>query len=64
MPQILATCLFFNFAELCKVSARLDDIDIGHFIYTSPPFDVFYIFQSTKNSKTIGVPEGLEDTAF
>ena len=28
----MATCLFFNFAELCKVSARLDDIDIGHFI--------------------------------
>ena len=26
--QILATCLFFNFAELCKVSARLDNIDI------------------------------------
>ena len=24
--QILATCLFFHFAELCKVSARLDNI--------------------------------------
>ena len=28
----MAICLFSNFAELCKVSARLDDIDIGHFI--------------------------------
>jgi aminoglycoside/choline kinase family phosphotransferase len=28
----LATCLFFNFAELCKVWARLDKVDISHFI--------------------------------
>ena len=31
-PQILAICLFFNFAELCKVSVILDNIDIRHFM--------------------------------
>ena len=36
ISQILATCLFFNFAELCKVSARLDNIDIRNFIRVPP----------------------------
>ena len=30
--QILATCLFLNFLLLCKVSERLDKLDIIHFI--------------------------------
>ena len=30
--------LFFNFAELCKVSVRLDNIDIRYFIRV-PPFE-------------------------
>ena len=44
--QILATCLFLNFAELCKVSARLDNIDIRHFIRVPPlMFFDFLIYQ-------------------
>ena len=45
-PQILATCLFSNFAELCKVSARLDNIDIRHFVRVPPlMFFDFAIYQ-------------------
>ena len=47
--QILATCLFFHFAELCKVSARLDNIDIRHFIRVPPlMFFDFAIYQKFK----------------
>ena len=38
-PQILVACLFFHFVELCKVSARLDNIDIRHFIRVPPPLN-------------------------
>ena len=34
--QILATCLFFNFAELCKVWAKSNKVDISHFIRVPP----------------------------
>ena len=47
-PQILDTCLFFNFAELCKVSVRLDNIDIRHFTRV-PPLN----FCQIKKSKNI-----------
>ena len=40
--QILATYLFFNFAELCKVWGRLDNIYIRHFTRI-PPF-MFFCF--------------------
>ena len=45
--QILATCLFLNFAELCKVSARLDNIDIRHFIRV-PPLNFWWITKWSK----------------
>ena len=32
-PQMLATCLFFDFAELYNVSAKLDNIDIRHLMF-------------------------------
>ena len=34
-------CLFFNFAELCKGSARLDNTDIKHFIRVTRNYTVF-----------------------
>ena len=43
--QILATCLLFHFAELCKVWGRLDNISIRHFTLK---FFVFVIYQSKK----------------
>ena len=45
----MATCLFFHFSELCKVSARLDNIDIRHFIRVPPlMFFDFEIYQEFK----------------
>ena len=35
-PQILVICLLSNFTELCKVGARLDKINIGHFKRVPP----------------------------
>ena len=53
-PQILATCLFFNFAELCKVSARLDNIYIRHFPMVSPlVFFIFVIHQKFKGGTIV-----------
>ena len=50
----MATCLFFNFAELCKVSARLDNIDIRHFIRVPPlMFFDFAIYQKFKGGTLI-----------
>ena len=49
-PQILATCLFLNFAELCKVSARLDNIDIRHFIRV-PPLNFWQIKKIKKHQR-------------
>jgi hypothetical protein len=46
-PQILATCLSFNFVELCEVSVRLDNIDITHFIRV-PPLMFFLSFNLPK----------------
>ena len=47
--QILATCLFLNFLLLCKVSERLDKLDIIHFIRVPPlMFFVFVIYQKFK----------------
>ena len=47
--QILGTCLFFNFAELCKISVRLDYIDTRHFIRVPPlMFFYFLIYQKFK----------------
>ena len=45
----MATCLFFHFVEVCKVSARLNNIDIRHFIRV-PPL-MFFDFLIYKNSK-------------
>ena len=52
--QILAACLFFNFAELCKVSGRLDNIDIRNFIRVPPMmfFDLV-IYQKFKGGTLI-----------
>ena len=53
-PQILAACLFFHFAELCKFSARLDNIDIRHFIRVPPLiFFDFLIYQKFKGGTLI-----------
>ena len=48
--QILVPCLFFDFAELWKVSARLDNIDVRHSIRVSP-----LNFWQIKNSKNINI---------
>ena len=34
--RILATCLFFEFAEVCKVWAKSDIVDISHFVRVPP----------------------------
>ena len=44
--QILATCLFFCFIKLCKVSARLNKLDIRHFIRVK---NLKSLTQKTKN---------------
>ena len=47
--QKLATCLFFNFLYLCKVSETLDKLDIRHFIRVPPlMFYVFVIYQKNQ----------------
>ena len=47
--QKLATCLFFNFLYLCKVSETLDKLDIRHFIRVPPlMFCVFVIYQKNQ----------------
>ena len=52
--QILATCLFFDFDWLCKVSAMLDNIDARHFIRV-PPLMFFYfaVYQKFKGGTLI-----------
>ena len=49
--QILATCSFFYFAELCKVWRRLDNIYIRHFRRIPPPLWIFGKLQKQKTSK-------------
>ena len=47
--QILATCLFFDFLNPCKVSERLDNIDVIYFQRVPPlMFFDFVIYQKFK----------------